>query len=146
MNILRKFLHHMKYWAAVHTLDLAVRHFHDQLNQCNFERIFSAAHTEFKAARNERWFLSLLEAIHAKLGMLESSSETKHLVNSDYCPETGGWKTYFVLTYNSRYRNGDATETFTYEWELVNGVDTAILYDYKFDSWVLTKALAENTS
>jgi hypothetical protein len=109
------------------TAEKAVGEFHEQLDKENFKEIYSAAHPDFKAASTEGDFIARLDAVHSKLGKLEKSDQTGSRVNSVK------FKTNVVLTYNTKFSKGDATETFTYR---ING-DHAQLYDYDIKSGAL---------
>lgn len=109
------------------TAEKAVGEFHEQLDKENFKEIYSGTHADFKAASTEGDFVARLDAVHSKLGKLEKSDQAGSRVNRSRL------KTNVVLTYNTKFSEGDARETFTYR---IDG-DHAQLYDYDIKSQAL---------
>jgi hypothetical protein len=85
-----------------------VTRFHEKLKQGDFESIYEDASAEFKAAVPKEKILALFEAIARKLGPLQ---ETK-LINWNV--NTHNLNTVVVLVQDSKFREGQATETFTF--------------------------------
>lgn len=107
--------------------DKAVTQFHEQLDRGEFKAIYDAAHADLKAASSEKEFIALLEAVHRKLGNVQSSEPNGWKVN------TFNFKVNVVLSYKTRFAEGDAFETFTYR---VEG-EKAALRGYNINSQAL---------
>ena len=75
-----------------------------------FARLYDSTGDEFKAATSREQGIALFSAVHRKLGPLESARQVNSAVNTRDV-------TTVVLIYASDYRDGDATETFTYQVE-----------------------------
>jgi hypothetical protein len=102
----------------------AVSEFHDKLDKGDFKSIYSETHADFKKAATEKDFVALLEAVHRKLGKLEKSEPAGWNAN------TFNFQTNIVLTYKTKFAEGDAVETFNYR---VDG-DRAQLCGYNINS------------
>lgn len=85
-----------------------VAQFHNRLKARDFAGMYEAASEEFKAAAPRVTTLALFEAIDRKLGPLEESKQINWNVN------TRNFTTTVVLVYESKFRDGSATETFTF--------------------------------
>jgi outer membrane murein-binding lipoprotein Lpp len=109
------------------TAEQAVSEFHAQLDKGDFRGIYSAAHSDFKAASTEKDFVALLAAVHRKLGNIQKSDQSGWRVNSF------NLKTNVILTCNTRFAGGDAVETFNYR---IDG-NRAQLYGYNINSQAL---------
>jgi hypothetical protein len=107
--------------------DRAVKQFHEQLDKGEFKNIYSAAHPDLKAVSTEKDFIALLEAVHRKLGMVQSSEPAGWNVN------TFNFKINVVVGYKTKFAEGEAVETFTYR---VEG-EKALLLGYNINSQAL---------
>jgi hypothetical protein len=88
-----------------------VKRFHEKLKLGNFESIYEDASADFKGAIPKDKTLALFSAIERKLGPLQ---ETK-LINWNV--NTHNLNTVVVLVQDSRFKEGQATETFTFRIE-----------------------------
>ena len=104
-----------------------VQEFHDRLNRGHFSGIYQNAHAEFRKASPEKDFLPFLEAIHRKLGTVQSSKEANWGINSQNMTTT------VTLVYETKFSGGDATETFNFRIE----GNEAILLGYNISSMAL---------
>lgn len=86
----------------------AVTQFHEQLKQGDFDAIYEGATAEFKGAIAKDKALALFSAIDRKLGPLLETKQINWSVN------THNLVTTVVLVQASRFRDGEATETFTF--------------------------------
>jgi hypothetical protein len=105
----------------------AVNEFHERLDKSDFEGIYSATHSDFKAAETEKEFVALLDAVHRKLGTVKNSEKVGWRVNSF------NFKTDVILNYKTIFIGGDAHESFTYRMD----GDKAILRGYNINSQTL---------
>jgi hypothetical protein len=107
--------------------EMAVNEFHQKLDAGEFTAIYSATHPDFKKASTEKDFVALLEAIHRKLGRVETTNQAGWNVNSH------NLNTNVTLNYQTKFAGGDAVETFNYR---VKG-GKALLYGYNINSQAL---------
>ena len=105
----------------------AVQEFHDRLNRADFSGIYQNAHAELKKATPEKDFLPFLEAIHRKLGTVQSRKEANWGINSQNMATT------VTLVYETKFSGRDATETFNFRIE----GDQGILLGYHINSMAL---------
>ena len=105
----------------------AVKEFHEQFDKSDFKGIYSAAHPDFRAAETEKDFLDLLDAVHRKLGTVQSADRVGWNVNSS------NFKTSVILNYKTKFTAGDASESFNYRME----GGKAILRGYNINSQTL---------
>lgn len=89
----------------------AVQQFHQKLNAERYDEICREADEEF-VKREE--LTKLLEAVHSKMGNVESETLVKVRVNAT----TGG--SFITTQFRTTFAQGPATETFT--WVKGNGV------------------------
>ena len=101
--------------------------FHQKLDAGDFAGIYAASHAELKAATSERHFIALLEAVHRKLGKVESTSRQTWSLNSF------NLKTNVVLQHQTKFTHGEATESFTVRIE----GDKGLLLGYNISSLAL---------
>ncbi|NBD19790.1 DUF4019 domain-containing protein [Aquabacterium fontiphilum] len=85
-----------------------VPNFHSSFNSGDFKGVYTFAADDLKQATSEADFVALLEAVHRKLGTMESTTRETWHVNY----HTSG--TLVTLAYKSNYQHGEATETFVY--------------------------------
>ena len=103
--------------------EAAVKEFHEQLNKGDFKGIYAAAHADLKQASTEKDFVALLDAVHRKLGLVQSSEPNGWRVNA-----TG--HVNVVLAYKTKFAEGDGVETFNYQIE----GEKAVLVGYNISS------------
>lgn len=106
------------------TAEAAVQHFHQQLEQGDFQGIYAGAGSEFKKASTEQQATEYFSAVHRKLGVLQSTNEVNWNVNSF------NGVTRVVLTYETKFAQGQAQETFTFRGD----GDQAVLVGYTINS------------
>lgn len=106
------------------TSEAAVSRFHERLDKGDFAGIYAGTHPDFKKASTEKAFVDLLSAVHRKLGLIKSTTETGWNVS------TFNLRTNIVLTYKTIFASGEAVETFTYRME----DDKPILLGYHINS------------
>jgi hypothetical protein len=110
--------------AARDKAEKAAGQFHDLFNQKRFVEIYGASSPEFQKAGERDGFVTLLEAIHRKLGPVKGASTSGWQVNAT----AGG--TYVSLVQTTTFETGTGTETFRY---VVRG-DDAVLVGYDIHS------------
>ena len=102
----------------------AVTEFHERLDRGAYHDIYTAAHAEFKAATTEQDFSAILEAMHRKLGAVQSVATTGWNANSV------NLKTNIVLGCKTKFAQGEGVETFTFRIE----GDRPVLLGYDINS------------
>jgi hypothetical protein len=85
----------------------AVEKFRQQMRAGHFEQVFDDTAAEFREATSRENGIALFAAVDRKLGKLQHAERVTWNVN------TRNMTTLVVLVYNSRYAEGEATETFT---------------------------------
>jgi hypothetical protein len=85
-----------------------VAKFHERLKAQDFEGMYKSGSDDFQAAAPKEEVIALFEAIDRKLGPLQETKQVTWNVN------TQNLTTTVVLVYASKFREGDATETFTF--------------------------------
>ena len=101
-----------------------VAEFHTQLNDEKYKAIYDDAAAEFRTATTAAKWDQLLGAIHRKLGRVTGTQTRGWNVNSV------NFKTTAVLTQQTTFEHGTATETFTF---LIRDND-AVLLGYNINS------------
>jgi hypothetical protein len=86
----------------------AVPQFHRSLDAGRFAEIYEQSSDDLKKVASKQDFLSLLEAVHRKLGNTKSSE--KQAWNINY--HTSG--TFVTLVYKTAYAEGEASEKFVF--------------------------------
>lgn len=104
-----------------------VAHFHQQLNQEQYNQIYREAAPAFRKAEKRADFLAFAGAIHRKLGNVKDTTQENFNVNFG----TAG--TEVVVGYATKFDEGNATEQFT--WRIVG--QKPILLGYRIDSQAL---------
>jgi hypothetical protein len=104
--------------------DQAVKDFHSKLDAADFKGIYDAAHADFKDASTEKDFTAILEAVHRKLGNVQSSERVSWNINSY------NLKTNVESSCKTKFADGEATESFIHRLE----GDRAVLYGYNINS------------
>ncbi|MGH9738827.1 MAG: hypothetical protein ACRD4X_09600 [Candidatus Acidiferrales bacterium] len=113
-----------------HTLaNSAVEHFHQELNNGQFEQICQEADPEFRGAQPHNQLVKFLGAVHAKLGNALSDHMTGIRVNAT----TSG--TFIITSYDTKYGKGAARETFT--WVKKSGALKLAAYNINSEALVL---------
>jgi hypothetical protein len=107
--------------------EAAVVQFHNQFNAGKFHDIYAQADDEFKKSASEADFVTLLEAVHRKLGTVKQSNPTGWGVNAT------PMGTIARLSYEVEFSEGKGTEDFVFH---VSG-DKATLYHYNVNSPLL---------
>jgi hypothetical protein len=82
--------------------------FHERLKAREFESIYESTSPEFRSASPKDSVIALFSAIDRKLGQLQKTKEINWNVN------TRNMVTTVVLVYQSKFSEGEATETFTF--------------------------------
>src|ERR1051325_2206086 len=85
--------------------------FHRMLDEGGLAEIYAASSEELKGATTQQDFVSLLDAVHRKLGKTKSS--TKQGWNINY--HTSG--TFVTLAYKTSYEQGEADEQFIFRMQ-----------------------------
>lgn len=101
--------------------------FHRQLDAGNFAAIYAASHAALKSATTEADFVTLLEAVHRKLGSVSGTTAKNWNVNSH------NGTTDVRVVYDTAFVSGPATETFVYR---IDG-GRALLLNYNINSMTL---------
>ena len=99
----------------------AVARFHQQLAAKNFEAMYAEGSQEFQQAAPKEKVLALYAAVDRKLGPLQDAKQVNWRV------ETKNLVTTVVLVYESKFKEGGATETFTYK--VTNGKAELVGYN-----------------
>ena len=107
--------------------DQAVADFHTKLDAADFKGIYDATGQAFKKATPEKEFVPVLEAIHRKLGTVQSSDRQTWNINSY------NLQTTVNMTYRTKFAEGDGTESCGYS---IDG-DKALLIYYNINSTAL---------
>ena len=103
---------------------LAVDRFHAQLETERYAEVYVEADEEFKKAGSEEELVRLLKSVNEKLGKVRVA----HL--SGYRVIVNPKGTYVMLSYDTEFTTGRATEQFT--WHIMDGV--AALLNYNINS------------
>lgn len=98
--------------------------FHESLNSQQFETLYENGAKELKAAATKAEFVSLLSAVHRKLGTVSASNKVSWNVNY----HTSG--SFVTLGYETTFENGKGTEQFVYKLS----DDKAVLVGYHITS------------
>jgi hypothetical protein len=88
--------------------NVAVRQFHEKLNQGRYEEIYREADEGFSRPGKHDQMVRFLEAVHVRLGNAGAANLANMRVNAT----TGG--TFIVAQYNTTFDQGSAVETFTW--------------------------------
>jgi hypothetical protein len=109
--------------------DGAVRRFHMQLNNAEYDQICREADEAFLTDEKREQLLHFLEAVHRKLGNVDAETQSNLRVNAT----TGG--TFIIAVFTTRFTSGQATETFTWR----KSGNTLKLYGYHIESEAIFK-------
>ena len=109
------------------TAERAVVEFHRQLDAGNYAALYASADPEMKKAVTQKDFLSMLDAVHRKLGSAVTSVQRGSHVDA----RIGGNRVSF--TYETKFSAGDGMEAFAYH------IDSgrAVLLGYNIQSMAL---------
>ena len=107
--------------------NVAVQQFHAQLNEQQYEQIFTEADDGFQRSANKEETIKFLQAVHRKLGNAEQASLTNLTVQAT----AGG--TYVIAAYTTKFERGAGTEKFT--WTKKDG--QLVLHGYNIQSRAL---------
>jgi Protein of unknown function (DUF4019) len=113
--------------TRVEDVEKEITKFHQLLDDGQFETIWFQGSTEFHKAVPREEFVTFLAAVHRKLGQVQTSSRQTWRV------EYTGRGTLVVLSYKTRFTEGDADEQFVYQ----NDGALAQLVRYDISSLVL---------
>ena len=103
----------------------SVEQFHSQMNTEQYQTIYAAADEGFHKATTEADFVALLQAVHTKLGNVQTSQRTNFQVGV-----STGQGTVVTLVYNTAFDQGSGTEQFL--WHMRD--DQPVLLGYHINS------------
>jgi hypothetical protein len=101
-----------------------VADFHKLYNDGKLVEIYTAGHPKLKSSTTEKEFLEFAGAVHRKLGKVIQTSNTRSDIRSH------NFTTTVVLTQNTKFAQGQGTETFTFQMD----GEKAILVGYNINS------------
>lgn len=104
--------------------NVAVQHFHDELNREQYEQIFTEADDAFQRSASKSEMIKVLDRVHTRL----DTSGQQELLNFTVTATLEG--TYIVVDYTTKFEHGEATEQFT--WSKSGG--RLKLHDYHIES------------
>src|ERR1700678_4554653 len=107
--------------AGARLSDDAVHHFHSQLDSQAYDDIVGNSDEAFQNSANHDELTKFLSGVHSKLGSSHGFTRTNIFVNAT----TNG--TFIKVTYQSRFDQGNPTESFT--WKKANGGLKLVRYD-----------------
>jgi|HubBroStandDraft_2_1064218.scaffolds.fasta_scaffold403222_1 hypothetical protein len=108
----------------------SVEQFHSQLNTEQYQTIYEAADEGFHKVTNEADFAALLQAVHKKLGNVQTSQRT----NSQVGVYTGQG-TVVTLIYQTTFDQGSGTEQFL--WHMRDNQPVLLGYHINSNALVL---------
>ena len=111
-------------FAVKSDAESAVATFHGQLDDGRYAEIYEATDDVFKDAMPRSGFIEVLQAIRRKLGAVRASSQTQ-FSSQERLGTNGG--SYVLLTYDTDFTDGRATETF--HWRIANGKVRLVAYN-----------------
>jgi hypothetical protein len=85
--------------------------FHRQLDQGDSKAIYEACLPEFKAGTKEQDFTAALDAMHSRLGLVESATARTPVITSHH------FKTDVTLPYQTKFAKGAVNETLYFRIE-----------------------------
>jgi hypothetical protein len=109
------------------TAEQGVALFHQQLNQEQYDQIYSQAGDDFRKASSHDEVVALFSAIHRKLGNVQSSDQTNFYLTA------ATWGTFVTLNYKTKFADSTAAENFVFQ---VRG-NNAVLVGYHINSTAL---------
>ena len=102
----------------------AVKVFHDQMDNKEFDKIYTTSDNVFQKAQTKDKTIAFLKMVRKKLGKLKFTSLKQWRVNSH------NLTTYVILVYSTTFENGKGTETFSF---VISG-RKAVLRGYNINS------------
>jgi hypothetical protein len=115
--------------------DKAAAEFHALFDAEDYEKIFDAAHADFKASQPKVDTIDFLRSVREKLGTTKSTNRTRWQANSF------NMKTNVVLTFETEFENGKGVETFTYR--IADGSAVLLGWHVSSNALVVTKSKGE---
>jgi hypothetical protein len=103
-------------FAAKGDAESGVASFHGMLDAERYSDIYGGTDDLFKNATSEGQFTAILQAIHRKLGVVRSSTQTNFYSREQAGTNAGS---YISMTYDTEFAEGPATESFN--WRVVDG-------------------------
>lgn len=88
--------------------EAAVANVHAQLNAGSFQQIYKDSDDSFKSATSQEHFIAILDAVHRKLGTVQSAEREGFFVNYGTTGEM------IRLNYSTRFDTGTADEQFVF--------------------------------
>jgi hypothetical protein len=107
-----------------------VEQFHSQLNSEQYQKIYVGADEGFHKATNEADFIALLQAVHNKLGMVQTSQRTNYQVGM-----STGQGTVVTLVYDTTFDQGSGTEQFL--WHMRDNQPVLLGYHINSNALIL---------
>jgi hypothetical protein len=103
-------------FAAKGEAEMGVATFHQMLDAERYADIYEATDDLFKNASTSTQFTGILQAVHKKLGVVRSASQTE-FYSREQTGTNGG--SFVSLTYDTEFFEGHATEAFN--WRVTGG-------------------------
>jgi hypothetical protein len=107
-----------------------VEQFHSQMNTEQYQTIYAAADEGFHKVTNEADFVALLQAVHKKLGNVQTSQQTNFQVGV-----STGQGTVVTLVYETTFDQGSGTEQFL--WHMRDNQSVLLGYHITSNALVL---------
>jgi Protein of unknown function (DUF4019) len=111
--------------TQVKNAEQGVNQFHSQLDSEQYQAMYAASDDGLHKTATEADFVSLLQAVHHKLGKIQSSQRRNYQVNY-----STGQGTVVTLVYDTNFDGGAGTEQFV--WHLRS--DQPVLLGYHINS------------
>jgi hypothetical protein len=108
----------------------SVEQFHSQLNTEQYQAIYAAADDGLHKATNEADFVAFVQAVHKKLGNVQTSQRTNFQVGV-----STGQGTVVTLVYNTTFEQGSGTEQFL--WHMRDNQPVLLGYHINSNALVL---------
>jgi hypothetical protein len=102
--------------AAKGEAETGVANFHEMLDAERYSDIYDGTDELFKSATPGARFIEVLQGVHRKLGVVNSTT-LKNWFSRDQAGTNAG--SYISMTYETQFAEGPATESFN--WKVVNG-------------------------
>jgi|ERR1700730_2331204 hypothetical protein len=107
-----------------------VEQFHSQMDSEQYQSIYAAADEGFHKATNEADFVALLQAVHKKLGKVQTSQRSNFQVGM-----STGQGTVVTLVYNTTFDQGSGTEQFL--WHMRDNQPVLLGYHINSNALIL---------
>ena len=108
----------------------SVEQFHSQLNTEQYQGIYAAADDGLHKATNETDFVAFLQAVHKKLGNVQTSQRTNFQVGV-----STGQGTVVTLVYDTTFEQGSGTEQFL--WHMRDNQPALLGYHINSNALIL---------